>query len=161
MNTKKQLALAIDLAVDAHRGQVDRAGMPYILHPLYVMQQCIYDLELAAIAVLHDVVEDSTYTAHMLRDMGFSERVLSALDLLTRKEGTSYDEYIDHISTNYDALRVKLKDLNHNSDLTRLGKVSPKDLERAEKYHAAYRRLCVARDQHLSTEQVLQLSHLD
>lgn len=141
MNKQEQLAEAIDIASEVHLGQFDRGGKPYILHPLHLMNQLLFDVELAAIAVLHDVIEDSDGNV-VLEDLiikGFSERVISALHLLSHKDGDVYLEvYIKNIMSNYDAIRVKRKDLEHNSDITRLKGVKPKDLARMEKYHKAF-----------------------
>ena len=134
----KLLSKAIKIATDAHDGVLDKGGKPYILHPLHLMHQLMFDTELAIIAVLHDVVEDSGWTIDELRDEGFPDRVLEALDLLTHKPEDSYETYIIAISDNYDAIRVKRKDLEHNSDITRLKGVTPKDLERMKKYHKAF-----------------------
>ena len=138
MNEQEQLARAIYVATKAHKNQFDKGGKPYILHPLHLMNQLMFDVQLATIAVLHDVIEDSRYTFAELHNMGFSERVVTAVALLTHAPNESYDEYIHDITTNYDAIRVKRKDLEHNSDITRLKGVRPKDLERLEKYHNAF-----------------------
>ena len=145
MSHQKWLGKAIHIAVEAHRHQTDKGGMPYILHPLHLMNQCMFDLELAMIAVMHDVVEDSKITFGQLRGMGFTDRVVDALELLTHQDSETYEEYIDKICTNYDAIRVKRKDIEHNSDVTRLKGVRPKDLERIEKYHRAFLKLGEAR----------------
>lgn len=139
MTEYEQLAKAISIATIAHEGQYDKAGKPYILHPLHLMNQLMFDVQLATIAVLHDVVEDSDYTFDDLEGAGFSIRVLSALILLTHDESEDYlGDYIPKISTNYDAIRVKRKDLEHNSDITRLKGIRAQDLERLEKYHMAF-----------------------
>lgn len=141
MNENEQLDKAIEIAVKAHSGQFDKAGMPYILHPLHLMSQLLFDSELAAIAVLHDAIEDSNgeVTTSNLREMGFSERIVKALALLTRTPEQSYlEDYIPNICTNYDAIRVKRKDLEHNSDITRLKGLSEVDFRRIEKYHKAF-----------------------
>ena len=141
MNKQQQLAEAIEIASKVHLNQFDKGGKPYILHPLHLMTQLLFDTQLATIAVLHDVVEDSDglVTLQDLRDYGFSERVLSALYLLTHEKGDAYLEvYIEGIAGNYDAIRVKRKDLEHNSDITRLKGIKPKDLVRMEKYHTAF-----------------------
>lgn len=138
-NQYKLLGRAIEIATQAHSGQFDRGGKPYILHPLHLMSQMMYDVELAQIAVLHDVMEDCpTWGVGRLQAEGFSERVLSALVLLTHGKGDTYEDYILKVSTSYDAIRVKRKDLEHNSCITRLKGVSMKDLQRAEKYHKAF-----------------------
>ena len=141
LNKQEQLALAIKIAAAVHADQFDKGGKPYILHPLHLMSQLLFDTQLATIAVLHDVIEDSNgqVTATTLEDLGFSERVLCALELLTHDKEDDYIKvYIRGICANYDALRVKRKDLGHNSDITRLQGVRPKDLERIEKYHRAF-----------------------
>lgn len=138
MNAQKQLAGAIAIAVDAHFEQFDKGGKPYILHPLHLMNQLMFDTQLATIAVLHDVIEDSSFTMDYLTNAGMSNRVLIAVDVLTHRPGQSYDDYISAICTNYDAIRVKRKDLEHNSDITRLKGIRQKDLERIEKYHNAF-----------------------
>jgi (p)ppGpp synthase/HD superfamily hydrolase len=138
MNKYKQLSMAISIAVEAHEGQYDRGGKPYILHPLHLMNQLMFDAELATIAVLHDVVEDSDWTLSKLEDVGFSYRVLSALGYLTHEAGISYENYIRGVANNHDAIRVKRKDLEHNSDITRLKGIKGKDLKRMEKYHKAF-----------------------
>lgn len=140
MNKQTQLSEAILLAATAHRNQLDKGGKPYILHPLHLMKQLIFDLELATIAVLHDAVEDSDcLTIDVLEDYRFSKRIITAVDLLTHREGEDYlEEYIKWICFNYDAIRVKRKDLEHNSDITRLKRVRDKDLIRLGKYHKAF-----------------------
>lgn len=138
---KDMLGQAIEIAVIAHKGQEDKGGFPYILHPLHLMNQMMFDIELAIIAVLHDVVEDSEWTIARLETEGFSLRVLNALTLLTHDGQDSYDEYIEKIATNLDAILVKRKDLEHNTDITRLKGLRPKDLERMAKYHRAFVRL--------------------
>ncbi len=137
----KQLGRAITIAVEAHKDQYDKGGRPYILHPLHLMDQLIFDTELAIIAVLHDVVEDSDWTIDNLYAEGFSTRVIKALGLLTHHPKDSYEAYIDDICMNFDAIRVKRKDLEHNSDITRLKGVRDKDLVRMKKYHNAFVRL--------------------
>ena len=147
MNTQEQLALAIRIAVTAHEGQYDKGGKPYILHPLHLMSQLMYDPELAAIAVLHDVVEDSKWTMNDLVDNGFSDRVVNTVYKLTHQHGETYDEYIGYICDSIDAIIVKRKDLEHNSDITRLKGVTDKDLARMAKYHKAFIKLGKARDE--------------
>ena len=134
----KQLAKAIYIATKAQHNQFDKGGKPYILHPLHLMNQLMFDPELAQIAILHDVIEDSDITLGYLRNEQFSLRVLQALKLLTHNKGQSYEEYIHQIATNQDAIKVKRKDLQHNSDITRLKGVTDKDILRMKKYHKAF-----------------------
>lgn len=141
----EMLGQAIRLAANAHSTQFDKGGKPYILHPLFLMNQLLYDTELAIIAVLHDVIEDTLYTLTELIEYGYSERVILALALLTHNTDETYEEYIEGICTNYDAIRVKRKDLDHNSRILRLKGTRPKDFERLEKYHRAYVKLGEAR----------------
>jgi (p)ppGpp synthase/HD superfamily hydrolase len=133
---------AIKIATEAHMGIRDKGGKFYILHPLRIMMRLrTDDEELMSIAVLHDVVEDSGWSIENLRAEGFSERVLDALELLTHGDGVSYDEYIDRMRYNIDALRVKREDIRDNSDITRLKGIRQKDFARLEKYGRAYIRI--------------------
>lgn len=149
MNKEEALSHAILLASKAHAGQFDKGGKPYILHPLHLMSQLLFDTELATIAVLHDTIEDSSLTIKKLRAIGFSNRVLEALDLLTHKTHQDYLlDYIPAIATNIDAIRVKRKDLEHNSDITRLRSLREKDFARLEKYSRAFHYLTRAKENH-------------
>ena len=145
MHLKKQLALAIEIAARAHHDQFDRGGNAYILHPLHLMNQLLFDTQLATIAVLHDVIEDSDVSIQYLQNCGISDRVCTALVLLTHAEEHTYEQYIECVCTNHDAIRVKRKDLEHNSDITRLKGITDKDLQRIEKYHKAFIKLGEAR----------------
>ena len=133
---------AIALAAAQFQGKFDKGGKPYILHCLHVMNNVDQnDEELMIIAVLHDLVEDTPMVFNDLHQMGFSSRVISALYLLTRGDDEPYSEYIEGICSNEDAIRVKMADLEHNSDITRLKGLRDKDLRRIEKYHRAYEKL--------------------
>lgn len=132
LNTEKtQLALAI--AMRAHRGQRDKAGEDYIKHPLYIAEQ-MDDEDSTVVALLHDVVEDSDITFDELCAHGFSVRVIDALKLLTHDDGEDYFSYIARVRENPLAAKVKLADLRHNSDWTRLPDISENDRTRLEKY---------------------------
>ena len=133
------LGRAIEIAVSAHAGQVDKGGKPYILHPLWVMNQVRHlGEDYMIVAVLHDVVEDTHWTIDALIKEKFNQEVMYALCLLTHDENLSYDDYIKGISVNPIAKAVKLKDLEHNSRITRLKGLRKKDFDRLEKYHRAY-----------------------
>lgn len=133
------LGKAIAYAAQGHIDQTDKGGNAYILHPLRLMMRLrTDDEELMQIAVLHDLVEDTTYSFSELERAGFSERVLAALNLLTHNHDDSYEDYIEQIATNIDAIKVKMEDLKDNSDITRLKGISDKDLLRTRKYHRAY-----------------------
>ncbi len=137
----EELDLAINIASNKHYGQTDKGGKPYILHTMHVMNELMYDPQLAAVGVLHDVLEDTDVVASDLRDFGFSERVVAALVLLDHSDDSPYDEYIERVCTNYDAVRVKRKDVDHNSRVTRLKGLREKDFKRLEKYARTYTRL--------------------
>lgn len=137
---KTLLGTAVAIAAREHEHQADRGGAAYIMHPIRVMMRLrTSDEELMAIAILHDVVEDSTaVTIASLKDAGFPQRVLDALGLLTHDKSEPYEEYVKRVATNRDAARVKLEDLRDNSDITRLKGLRDKDFERMEKYHRAF-----------------------
>jgi (p)ppGpp synthase/HD superfamily hydrolase len=131
------LEKAIEIAVRAHAGQKQKDGSPYILHPLRVMGRVHTDDERTA-AVLHDVVEDSAITLDDLRAAGFPEHVLEAVRLLTHEEAISYEDYVRRLKPNAMARRIKLADLEENSDIRRLSGIEEKDLERLRRYHRAW-----------------------
>lgn len=134
------LEKAIQLAVDAHQGQVDKAGVPYILHPLRMMLRMITPAEMMA-AVLHDVVEDTPWTPEGLRDEGFSDDVLEAVSCLTRRDDETYQAFIERAAPNMLARRVKLADLEDNMDLRRLTTITEKDQARLQRYQKAWKYL--------------------
>ena len=127
---------AIGIALNAHAGQVDKAGDPYIFHPLRVMLQMQSENEKLA-AILHDVIEDSEVTLDDLRAAGFPELVIEAVDLLTHKDSDSYEAYLARIKPNPLSRAVKLADLGDNSRLERIKSPSEKDFSRIEKYKLA------------------------
>lgn len=130
---------AMFIAAREHLGVKDKGGNAYILHPMRIaMRLRTNDEELMSIAILHDVIEDSKLTFEDLLNEGFSERVVAGLRLLTHQKGVSYDDYIDGMRGNRDALRVKREDLRDNSDITRLKGVTEKDLKRMEKYQRSF-----------------------
>jgi hypothetical protein len=133
----------IEIAAKTHAGQVDKGGMPYILHPLRVMMNfCADDDENAQIcAILHDVIEDSDITFEDLRAEGFTEDVIAALDCLTKRNGESYDDFIGRILVNELACKVKYGDLADNMDLTRIPNPTDKDMERIKKYRESADRI--------------------
>lgn len=131
------LEKALMLAAAAHAGQLDKAGQPYILHPLRQAVQAP-TLETQILAVLHDVVEDSATTLDDLRMAGFDDEIVSAVDALTRRDGEDYFAYLRRAVANPLARVVKRLDLLDNMDLTRLpGPLSDGDIERLRRYKAA------------------------
>jgi (p)ppGpp synthase/HD superfamily hydrolase len=140
MNGKPALEDAIILAAGAHRGQVDKAGGPYILHPLRVMLR-LGDEAGRIAAVLHDVLEDTAITLGDLRQAGYGEEVLQALEALSRREGEEYADFIERAARNPLARRVKLADLADNLDAARLPEITERSHERLVRYSAAWERL--------------------
>lgn len=139
------LGRAIAIAARAHQEQFDKAGAPYILHPLRIMARMSTEAEMIA-AVLHDLVEDTPWTIEQLRAEGFAAEVLAAIECLTRRDGETYDEFIERARTNPIACRVKLADLEDNMDLRRIAHVTDRDLERLRKYHHARQLLIASAD---------------
>ena len=124
---------ALKLCFEAHRDQVDKTGMPYVYHPFYIAEQMTDELSTVC-ALLHDVIEDTEYTFDDLSKMGFPKEVIEVLTLLTHDESVPYMDYIKNLSVNQTARQVKLADLRHNSDLTRLDEIDSYSLKRNEKY---------------------------
>lgn len=132
---------AIELAVRAHHGQTDKYGQPYILHVLGVAGRC-RSLEEKIVAFLHDVVEDTEHTFDDLRNLGFCERIIEAVECLTRRKGERYDSFVRRIAPNPLARAVKLADLEDNMDVRRSNRqIKEKDSERMEKYRKAWQYL--------------------
>lgn len=132
----EMLGRMIVLATNAHAGQYDKAGVPYILHTLTVMGMLPNDdEELQCIAVGHDIIEDTKTTYEDLREAGMSERVIDGIRRLTKQRGQTYEEYQENVFGSLDAMTVKEKDLTHNSDIRRLKGVTDKDVERMARYH--------------------------
>lgn len=125
--------LALKLCFQAHKEQVDKSGIPYVFHPFHLAEQ-MADEDTTVVALLHDVLEDTDCTLDTLQELGFSERVLKALVLLTHDPAVSYMDYVARIKEDSIAKAVKLADLRHNSDLTRLDSVDRHALDRVEKY---------------------------
>jgi (p)ppGpp synthase/HD superfamily hydrolase len=135
------LADAIALAVEVHQGQLDKYGQPYILHPLRVMFRLNTNLE-QIVGVLHDVIEDSDLSFDDLRQMGYSDEILVALDGVTRREDESYDEFVARSRAHPVSRRVKLADLEDNMDLRRLpAALTEQDMARLQRYRRAWERL--------------------
>ena len=127
---------ALKLCFNAHKDQLDKSGLPYVFHPFHLADQ-MNDENTTIVALLHDIVEDTDYTLKDLREMGFNEEVLGAIELMTHGDDVPYMDYVAKIKENPIAKKVKLADLRHNSDITRLDTITQKDLERAEKYKKA------------------------
>lgn len=128
-----ELTKAYFFAQEAHLGQVDKGGNDYFLHPLAVSGK-VKTSPLKVIALLHDVMEDTNFTADDLKFAGFSKRTILGVTALSRKKGESYDDYLLRLSINQDAVIVKIADLEHNADLSRISAPTPKDFARTQKY---------------------------
>lgn len=135
------LERAIEIATEAHSGQLDKAGCEYIGHPLRVMAAG-RTMEEKIVGVLHDVVEDSDWTFEMLAAEGFSAEIIEALRCVTKLSETEpYDKFIARVKSNPLAVAVKLNDLTDNMDIRRLPYLSDKDVKRLKKYLKAYKQL--------------------
>ena len=129
---------AMKLCFKAHKDQVDKSGLPYVFHPFHLAEQ-MQDEATTITALLHDVVEDSDYSLQELIDMGFPKEVTDAIALMTHDDAVPYLDYVRNLKDNPVARAVKLADLKHNSDLSRLDVINEKALKRVEKYHKAIR----------------------
>lgn len=127
------LEKAIEIAVEAHRGQLDKAGKIYILHPMRVMLRGKNETEMI-VGILHDTVEDTPVTLEMLRLEGFPQEVLDALECVTKHEGEDYGDFINRILVNPLATQVKLYDIEDNMNRDRIPYPTPKDEARFKKY---------------------------
>ena len=141
MSTNNELLeKALRIAVEAHAGQVDKSGKPYILHPLRVCCRCFTDEE-KMVALLHDTIEDTEITAEDLLSEGFPPYIVEAILSISRNEDETYEEFVKRTSLNPLGRAVKLHDLEDNMDISRLEQVTEKDLDRLNKYIKAYRYL--------------------
>ncbi len=127
---------AMNICFEAHKKQKDKSGQPYVFHPFHLAEQMETE-ETTIVALLHDVVEDTSVTLDDLAAEGFSQSVLDAIALMTHAPGVNYMDYVAEIKKNPIAKAVKIADLTHNSTLSRLNEITPKDLERVETYQAA------------------------
>lgn len=129
---------AFEIACDAHRGQLDKAGMPYILHPIRLSEKFETPI-LKCVAILHDVIEDTDVTEYDLIDKGIPTPVITAVKAITKIEGEDYHSYIGRVRSNLYARSVKLEDLKDNINTLRLPTLNDKELKRVKKYHDAYK----------------------
>ena len=128
---------AMKLCFEAHKDQVDKSGLSYVLHPIHLAEQMDSE-EVACVALLHDVMEDTELSVDDIRAAGMSEPVVEALLLMTHDSEVGYMDYVAKLSENPLARKVKMADLRHNMDLSRLDEVTDADLARVEKYKRAY-----------------------
>lgn len=137
MDLNIQILQAIELSIHYHNNQFDKSGRPYVLHPLWVMSN-VNGIKEKIVAVLHDIIEDTECDEDELRHYNIDEDIIEAVMILTKPKQEEYMEYIKNISRNAIATKVKLIDLKHNMDLSRLPEVTDKDLCRVKKYKKAY-----------------------
>lgn len=140
MMNNNLLEKALVIATKAHEGQKDKAGAPYIFHPIRVSNRCRTEEE-RIVALLHDVIEDTNVTSSDLLDAGFPPTIVEAVLSITRNEGESYEDFVIRSKQNLIGRQVKIHDLEDNMDITRLRQLTEKDLERLNKYLTAYRSL--------------------
>jgi (p)ppGpp synthase/HD superfamily hydrolase len=134
------LEKAIHIATEAHKGQKDKAGMPYILHLFSVMQRG-QTVNEKIVGVLHDLVEDTTWTLEDLRQQDFSEEIIEAVRCMTKTPEEDYETYLTKVKSNSLALQVKLYDLQDNMNILRLEEIRENDVKRLNKYLRVYREL--------------------
>ena len=128
---------ALQIAVRAHKGQKDKAGHDYILHPIRVSERCD-DPRAKIVALLHDTIEDTGVTADYLREEGFTEEIVEAVLAVTRREGEEYNDYVRRAAQNELGRMVKRADLEDNMDIRRLPELTDRDVERLRKYLRAW-----------------------
>ncbi len=134
---KTLIKLAYDICLEAHRGQVDKAGMPYHLHPERVAARCSTDVE-TIVALLHDTIEDTDITPEYLINRGFPQEIIDAILSVTRRDGESYEEFVTRAKQNPIGRMVKIHDLEDNMDIRRLDTLSDESVNRLRKYLKAY-----------------------
>lgn len=133
MNKHKLLEKAIHIAVNAHYEQTDKAGKPYIFHPLRVMDRCA-NIDEKIIAILHDTIEDTDVTPDRLISDDFPPYIIEAIQSLTKNKNEPYEEFIQRVALNPLATKVKIADIQDNLDLSRLDRITDSDFARVEKY---------------------------
>lgn len=148
MKKGELLNMMLVLATNSHAGQYDKGGKPYILHVLAVMYKLSSgDEELNCIALGHDLIEDTKVTFVQLKELGFTTRIIEGIRCLTKFPGETPEEYLGRVKSNWDSIRVKLCDLEHNSDIRRMKGLSDNDYERLKKYQWMYFELKQCTDQ--------------
>lgn len=131
------IKMAHEICTSAHAGQVDKAGMPYHLHPERVAARCSTDDEII-VALLHDTIEDTDVTAQYLLERGFSQEIVDGILSVTKREGESYEDFVARAKKNMIGRMVKIHDLEDNMDIRRLNEISDDSVKRLRKYLKAY-----------------------
>jgi len=127
---------AMKICFECHKDQYDKSGMPYVFHPFHLAEQMADELSTVC-ALLHDVIEDTEISFEDLKNLGFNDEIISVLKLLTHDDVVDYFEYVTKIKSNETARKVKIADLNHNSDINRLNEIKEEDYIRINKYKKA------------------------
>jgi len=140
MTKEQQLSRAIEIATEAHRNQLDKNGQPYIGHLVRVMSMG-RTLDEKICGVLHDLLEDTAWTAKKLQAEGFDKNIIEAVECLTKSPNGEYGPYIEGVKLNQLATLVKINDLTDNMDIRRLNQIHPEDAERLNRYLIVYREL--------------------
>ena len=137
MNDNELYDLALKIAIQAHKGQKDKAGREYVMHPIRVAERC-KDPRAKIVALLHDTIEDTEVTAEYLLGEGFPEEIVNGILSVTKREGETYDDFVSRAATNAIGREVKIADLEDNMDIRRLREITDIDAERLRKYHRAW-----------------------
>lgn len=132
------------LSRNAHKGQVDKGGRDYFLHPCAVAET-VHTANEKVVALLHDVVEDTEVSLRDLEDAGFPRVIVDAVDAITKRPGEAYDKYMERVKKNRIALVVKISDMQHNADISRIKEPKEEDYERVKKYRTKIRELIAYR----------------
>lgn len=133
MNNQETILKALNLAIKYHKGAVDKGGNDYVLHPITVALLVDGESE-KVVALLHDIVEDTPMTLPQLLEEGFTKEIVDAVDSVTRRNGEERQDYLIRVKSNEIACKVKIADLIHNSDLSRIQCPKQKDIERVKEY---------------------------
>ena len=137
MNDNELYDLALKIAIQAHRGQKDKAGREYVMHPIRVAERC-KDPRAKIVALLHDTIEDTEVTAEFLLGEGFPKEIVNGILSVTKREGETYPDFVSRAATNAIGREVKIADLEGNMDIRRLREITDKDAERLRKYLRAW-----------------------
>ena len=140
MNLNDLYDLALHIAIRAHKGQKDKSGREYVIHPIRVAEQC-KNPKAKIVALLHDTIEDTDVTANYLREQGFPEEIIDGVLSVTKREGETYDDFVRRAAENPIGKEVKKADLEDNMDIRRLKEITDTDVERLRKYLRAWQYL--------------------
>lgn len=140
MNYNELCDLALQIAIRAHKGQKDKSGHDYIMHPIRVAERCTSP-KAKIVALLHDTIEDTDVTTDYLREQGFPEEIIEGVLSVTKREGETYEDFVRRAAQNPIGKEVKKADLEDNMDVRRLKEITDKDVERMRKYLRAWRYL--------------------